>query len=261
MKAAAVVLNKKNLMMAVSYQDLAAMVKSIVTEAQMRSVDVLVFPALLGCLRGRWKSYLEDILKLSLNYKDIHICPGSYYEDNGDKSWHSSCIIKGGRIILKQRQLYLSKYEKSFGLSRGNSLETIDINGFKTAIILSTDALYPLVSRQAALMGVNLALSPMALRGNKNLPLQLSGVWNNVQMNLFFGVESGFKGEGFYSLSAIHAPLEMTEGGRGVLLLERENEDERLLVYELDEKKRQMAVKNFDTLSELNRELYKNMFR
>jgi predicted amidohydrolase len=236
-KAAAVVFNEKDFNEIKEYDDLISLIKSVITEAQVKSVDLLVFPALLGCLRGNWKSYVEDILRISINYQDIHICPGSYYEDIGDRSYHSSCIIKNGRIVLKQRQLYLARWERSIGLSRGNKLELKEVNGFKTAIILSTDAFYPQVSRQAALMGANLVICPMALRGGRNLPLQTSGVWNNVQMNLFFGIESGLKGDGFFSYSAIHAPLDITDRDTGLLTLERGNEEERILACNLDEVK------------------------
>ncbi|MFW6270965.1 MAG: carbon-nitrogen hydrolase family protein, partial [Bacillota bacterium] len=56
--------------------------------------------------------------------------------------------------------------------------------------------------------------------GEENPARQISGMWNQVQQNLFFAVESGFNGRlidrFLWGNSFIHAPLEMTEEDNGL---------------------------------------------
>ncbi|HCJ56562.1 MAG TPA: nitrilase, partial [Clostridiaceae bacterium] len=86
-----------------------------------------------------------------------------------------------------------------------------------------------------------------------------------VQQNLFFGVESGFKGRvfdsDFYSRSIIHGPLEMTNRENGFIKFESNNYSDNIITAELDNEKRKEAVKKFDTLRSLNTDLYKDIFR
>jgi predicted amidohydrolase len=237
--------------------------------------------------------FLKEIISISKKY-NILICPGSYwaidktynkqesgcqndnpesriseyegyedYEDNKlpiNKIYHESCIVSNGNIILNQRQIYLAKWERKLGLSRGTDVELIDINGWNIGIILSTDVFYPQVSRKLALMGVDIVISPVGFIGEKNMALQISGMWQETQQNLFFALESGFNGGlgeiELWGESIIHAPLEMTKGDYGIL--ERTNGKENLIIYELDNDMRKAAISKFNVLEGLNRELYNN---
>lgn len=235
----------------------------ILIKALDERLDIIVFPGLFGCPFENDRDYIEKILRMSINFKNIAICPGSYFEKSEGKVYHSSCIIQNGRILLRQRQLYLSRWERDLKLSRGENIGFADIKGFKTAILISTDTFYPQVSRYVAMSKADLVLSPVAIYG-KILSYQLSALWQNVQQNLFFGVESGFKGKfdgkDFYSLSIIHAPLEMTERENGILEIERNNYSS-IITAELDNEKRIKAVDKFNVLDKLNKKLYTNIFR
>jgi len=143
-------------------------------------------------------------------------------------------------------------------------LNSISVGGMKLGIIISTDIFYPQVSRALAMSGVELVLSPVAIKGTVNMSRQLSGLWQNVQANLFFGIESGFKGSfngcEFHSRSIIHAPLEMTGKEDGFMAFEGNAQGTPVVAAELDSEKRKEAVSKFNTLAQLNIEAYKDIF-
>lgn len=227
--------------------------------------------------------FLSQIKNISNKY-NILICPGSYWsiekthefesvngnsnletEDSGNKKippriYHESCIISNGNIILNQRQIYLARWERQLELSRGLDMKLVNVNGWNIGIILSTDALYPQVSRRLSLMGVDIVLSPVGFLGEKNIALQISGMWQETQQNLFFALESGFNGHlediKLWGESIVHAPLEMTECDNGILA--RTNGKTSFIISELDYDMRKSAISRFDVLSGLNFELYNN---
>ncbi|PIU25666.1 MAG: hypothetical protein COT11_01580 [Candidatus Infernicultor aquiphilus] len=62
-------------------------------------------------------------------------------------------------------------------------------------------------------------------------------MWQEVQQNQFFAVESGFNG-----------------------FLARSKGQQGLIIAELDNKKRKKVISKFDVLSQLNREFYQQGF-
>lgn len=262
MKVASVVLKKGEVEKITGKKEFLNRIDEILKVCQEKGAYVVVFPALTGMLWDFEDKFLEEMKEISLKYEDIAICPGSFFEKDGGKTYHSSFLLLNGEVKLFQKQLYLAKWERDIGLSRGSTLNIAEINGFKVSIILSTDVFYPQVSGYAALKGVNLVISPVAIRGDeRNYARQIAGLWQNVQQNLFFAVESGFKGEyggySFYSASAIHAPLEMTKNDDGFLAKE---DDFPVIIVELNERARKEAVSKFDVLKQLNTEFYKRIF-
>ncbi len=264
MKAASIVFNCDDFLELTSYERLAEKVNGWLRLCREHKINIVVLPALLGCLFDNCESYINDVIELSKAYKGMAICPGSYYEADSEKTYHSSCIIMDGKIIMEQRQIYLSKWEKGLGLSRGRSLNSVSLGGMKVGIIISTDVFYPQVPRALAMSGVELILAPTAVKGSGNISRQLAGLWQNVQANLFFGIESSFKGSfkghDFQGHSIIHAPLEMTAEEDGFLALEDKNPEAAIITAELDNEKRKEAVRKFNTLAQLNIEAYKDIF-
>lgn len=265
MKAASVVFEEKDFYDIKRNQSLLGKVREWLDCCIGGEVEVVVFPGLFGCLYDCSDRYLDEMLEVSVLYKDIYICPGSYIEEKNGYKYHSSCIIKNGTKCLKQKQIYLAKWEKENGLCRGIEVNSTYINGMNMALMVSTDMFYPQVSRHIAMTGVDLVLVPAAIKGGTNISLQLSGLWQNVQQNLFFAVECGFKGNlfnnDFYSYSAIHAPLEMTKRENGLLAFEGKTHKNPIIVADLDNDNRKEAIKKFNTLAQLNIELYKDIFR
>ena len=264
MKVASIVLKSDEYKELISYESLMLKAGQWLEACGTSGVSVVVFPALLGCFFDDWERYINDIAGMSRSYKGMAICPGSCHERSCGKTWHTSWIITDGNIILRQRQLYLAKWEKELGLSRGEELGSFFLGGMKAGLLISTDIFYPQVSRALALSGVELVLAPAAVRGGDGGLGQLAGLWQNVQSNLFFGVESGFKGsfrgKDFYSASMIHAPLEMTDKGDGILATEAPG-GSNIVVADMDNTRRKEAVKSFNTLAQLNPEAYRDIFR
>ena len=251
-------------------------IKEYLKKAIKEQVDIIVFPGFTGCFfqqlsypdrsirslinEADSREYIEQVKELSKEYK-IVICPGSYWQKEKNNIYHESSLIINGEIQLNQRQIYLARWERELGFSRGAKIELRKIKDWRLALIISTDVFYPQVSRRIALRGADIVLSPVGFTEEKNWALQVSGMWQEVQQNQFFAVESGFNGflgkQSFWGESVIYAPLEMTEKGDGYL--ERSSGQQSLIITELDNKKRRKAISKFDVLSQLNREFYQQM--
>jgi len=252
-------------------------IKEYLEKAVKEQVDIIVFPGFTGCFFQQLScpqnrsvrsllnnsdpgEYIQPVKVLSQNYP-MAICPGSYWKKENDNIYHESCLIINGEVQLTQRQIYLARWERELGFSRGIKIELEEIKDWKLALIISTDVFYPQVSRMAALKGADIVLSPVGFTGKKNWVLQISGMWQEVQQNQFFAVESGFNGflgeQNFWGESVIYAPLEMTKKEDGYL--ERSRGQKKLVVAQLDNEQRRKAISKFDVLSQLNREFYQQM--
>ena len=277
MKAASVEWSKSEWKKIDKPKTLVGKIKEYLEKAAKEQVDIIVFPGFTGCLfqqlsypdnislkslikEADSREYIEQVKELSRGY-EIAICPGSYWQKEKNNTYHESCLIINGEVQLKQRQIYLARWERELGLFRGVEIELKEIKEWKLALIISTDVFYPQVSRMAALRGADIVLSPVGFTGEKNRALQVSGLWQEVQQNQFFAVESGFNGflgeQIFWGESVIYAPLEMTEKGDGYL--ERSSGQQSLIIAELDNEKRKKVISKFDVLSQLNREFYLQM--
>jgi len=276
MKAASVEWQKNEWKRIDKPKTLVYKIKEYLEKAVKEQVDIIVFPGFTGCFfqqlscpdRGIVSlikeadsgEYIEQVKELSRDYK-IAICPGSYWQKEKNNIYHESCLIINGEVQLKQRQIYLARWERELGFSRGAKIELKEIKDWKLALIISTDVFYPQVSRMAALRGADIILSPVGFTGEKNRGLQVSGLWQEAQQNQFFAVEGGFNGflgeQDFWGESVIYAPLEMTEKEDGYLA--RSSGQQSLIITELDNKKRRKAISKFDVLSQLNREFYQQM--
>lgn len=251
-------------------------IKEYLEKAVKGQVDIIVFPGFTGCFFQQLSypdrsiqslikeadsgEYIEQVKDLSKNYK-IAICPGSYWQKEKSNIYHESCLIINGEVQLTQQQIYLARWERKLGFSRGTKIELKEIKDWNIALIISTDVFYPQVSRMTALRGADIVLSPVGFIGEKNQALQISSMWQEVQQNQFFAVESGFNGflgeQSFWGESIIHAPLEMTEKENGFLT--RTKGQRSLIIATLDNEQRRKAISKFDVLSQLNREFYQQM--
>jgi predicted amidohydrolase len=185
-------------------------IREYLEKAIKKQVDIIVFPGFTGCFfqqlscpdnrsvrsiinKADSTEYIEQVKKLSREHK-IAICPGSYWQKEKSNIYHESCLIIDGEVRLRQRQIYLARWERELEFSRGAKIELKEIKDWEIALIISTDVFYPQVSRMAALKGAGIVLSPVGFTGEKNRALQVSGMWQEVQQNQFFAAESGFNG-------------------------------------------------------------------
>ncbi len=252
-------------------------IKEYLEKAIEEQVDIIVFPGFTGCFFQQLcfpdkksiqslmkevdsREYIEQVKELSRKYK-IAICPGSYWQKEKSNIYHESSLIINGEVQLTQRQIYLARWERELGFSRGEKIGLKEIKDCMIALIISTDVFYSQVSRMIALRGVDIVLSPVGFIGEKNRALQVSGMWQEVQQNQFFAVESGFNGflgeQSFWGESCIHAPLEITEEGDGYL--DRSKGQQSLIIAELDNDRRKEAILKYNVLFQLNPQFYRQM--
>jgi predicted amidohydrolase len=252
-------------------------IERYIAQAADNEVDMVVLPGFTGCFyqlmhlnesdlrkavpKMEHVVFVDEIMRLSQKYR-LLICPGSYWERHGQNVFHTACIIKTGQVILRQSQLYLARWEREIGLSRGADVEVVDLNGWTAGIILGTDVFYPRVARRTALLGADIVLSPVGFVGEKNTWLQASGAWQQAQLNHFFAVESAFNGKlgqkRLWGESIIHAPLPMTLQEDGIL--QRTNNKKQFIISVLDRQKRGEALGEFNALAQLNREFYGKIY-
>lgn len=253
---------------------LLELIRSRLLKAEEAGIGMIVLPAFTGCLfqlleSGRnnlggltgaaeARGYLEKVSRLSEGLR-MTICPGSYFDADSQGTFHQSCLITDGRLLHTQRQLYLSRWERTLGLSRGAEARVLETDGWRVGIVMPTDAFYPQVSRMLAMNGVGLVLAPSGITGPQNETLQLCGMWRETQLNQFFAAESCYNGRAgdrpLWGESRIHAPLGMTEGGDGFLARSRGSEG--LISAVLNMQGREEAITDFNVLRRLNAEFYR----
>lgn len=237
--------------------------EKMLADSEGKGVTVLAFPGFFGELFLNEKEFINFFIKKSLRYKWMYICPGSYFERDGDKIYHTSVLVHQGDVVLKQRQLYLSTWEKKREVSRGEKVEFVRIEGCIVALLLPTDQFYPQISRHMKLKGVELVIAPSAVIASNKRALQISGLWQNVQQNLFFAIESGYSGKmynlPFSSESFIHAPLEITPKDDGFLASSKG--EELLITSEIKIAALTEAETKYNPIGQLNQSVYKNMYK
>ncbi len=251
-------------------------IKNCMEVARQEKVDIIVFSGYTGCFFQQLshpnrklrdllevvdsKEYIRQLKTLSRNYRVV-ICPGSYWQREENRIYHESVLMRSGEILLAQKQIYLTRWERELGISRGTSIKTIKLDNWRIGIIVSTDVFYPQVSRYFGVKGANLILSPVGFIGKRNPYLQTSGMWQEVQQNQFFAVESGFNGMlgeiNFWSETIVHAPLEMTEKEDGYL--DRNGGQKSIIIADLDNKKRKKTILKYNVLNQLNKQFYRTM--
>jgi predicted amidohydrolase len=222
-----------------------AYVESSLAAVAGKSDLLLVFPAYLGILLAlRWgelsdvtdfKGLITAFIRLPSTWHEeclelhrkiarrlsAYLVPGTFFDTESEQTYHQAHLLApDGRIVGTQRQVYLSRLEKTLGLCRGEELNVFQTATGTIGIIIGTDAWYSEVGRILALQGAEIICHCGALPAGENRWLQRAGMWQQVQQNQFFCVESQLAaniGEPFAAESLIHAPCEMTEDFEGIL--------------------------------------------
>lgn len=239
---------------------------------------LLVFPAYLGILLAlRWgelengtdfegmiasfirlpAAWHEECLELhreAARRLSAYLVPGTILQTESGQNYHQAFLLApDGRILGTQRQVYLSRLEKALGLYRGEELNVFHTATGTIGIIIGTDAWYPEVGRILALQGAEIICHCGALPAGENRWLQRAGMWQQVQQNQFFCVESQLAaniGEPFAAESLIHAPCEMTEEFEGILA--RDGPEKQPVIAVLDQKARRQVIDGYPLLQLMN---------
>jgi predicted amidohydrolase len=170
----------------------------------------------------------------------------------------------GGSIAGRQTQTHLGAREKAWGLARGDSLDVFETPLGRIGLIVGEDVRYPEVARILTLQGASILIHVAALPAPFDEEMWLASLWREVQANQVFGVEACLVGDCFGQAyagrSAILAPVEMTEGERGVLAQSATTDGEQVVAAELDFDALQKVVDGHNIFRYFNYSLYTREF-
>lgn len=206
-----------------------------------------------------WEEGFEQIHREAAQSLSTWLVPGSLFvKENGRIYLETILISPGGDVAGRQRQTFLSRREKAWGLSRGTDFSVFETDLGRVGLILGTDAWYPETGRILGLKGADMVCHCGAVPAAENIWRQLAGMWQQVQQNQFFCVESQlcreFAGEAFQAKSLIHAPCEMTDGFTGILA--SGTDDGLPVTAVLDAQRRKRVIANYPLLKLLNPAAY-----
>ena len=178
-----------------------------IRELEVVDLDLLVCPPDAIRYFKDNEDYLLYHQKLAIRNSWI-VAPGFFLRDQ----YNTAILISAqGEIIHEQQQTHLSQEELGQGLKRGNILEVVDTPIGKIGLMIGTDSFYPVVGRILGLQKVDIVVGYYKQPVPNNPWLQFSGVWQQVQHNQFFAVESAVNGmiDGieFAGKTIIHHPL------------------------------------------------------
>ena len=169
-----------------------------------------------------------------------------------------------GSVAGRQTQTHLGVREKAWGLARGDSLDVFETPLGRVGIILGEDVRYPEVARILTLQGANLLIQVAALPAPFTEETWLASLWREVQNNQVLGIEACLVGDCFGQAyagrSAVLAPVEMTEGERGVLAQSATTDGEQVVTTELDFVALQKVVDGYNVFRYFNYGLYAREF-
>ncbi|OPZ62882.1 MAG: hypothetical protein BWY85_01935 [Firmicutes bacterium ADurb.Bin506] len=127
-------------------------------------------------------------------------------------------------------------------------------------IELATDVWYPEVGRIHALQGADLIIALTAVPAPYTVWRQTAGLWQIAQANQVFGIEASLSGSWlgttYHGRSRAFAPVECTEGGRGVLAEITSDSESDDFVVQLDTDMLKKARAAFPVFGHFNIDLY-----
>ncbi len=186
----------------------------------------------------------------------IYLAPGTVVEREGDQLYNAAYLFApDGKVIGTQRQTHRTRDEMAWGIAQGDTLRAFEIERARVGLVSGEDVSYPEVSRILALKGANLLIHPAAYETWSPQHFLLD-LWRDVQSNQVFGVQACLAGKG---RSAIYAPVEMTEGKRG-LLAQANGDAEQIVTAPLDFTALQQVVDNYPIFNFFNHDFYSREF-
>ena len=91
---------------------------------------------------------------------DAYINMGANFETRGARTYMTSTTLgPDGRVMSKQDKIHLYRREKRTAV-RGSQIEVMTVDGFKAAVLVCHDVVFPETARQATFKGAELLLVP-----------------------------------------------------------------------------------------------------
>jgi len=249
-----------------STADLVSLLDDSVRRAAGAGASLVVLPHLAD-LVDRSRPRMAEALALTAG--DLARDAGVYLALGLPGEGNAGLLIgPDGKLIGRQWQTHLLPEERERGLVAGGDLLTFRTEVGRLGMLVGTDAWYPEVSRILALQGAEILLSLQAVRRPYTSWRQIAGIWQEVQQNQTFGVESCLHGHlrspatgekvEFEGRSAIFAPCEMTPGETGIL--NDAPDGAGLVLARLDFAAREQVIERYPVLGLLNPRLYCRYF-
>jgi predicted amidohydrolase len=219
-----------------------------------------------------WSSYGASVFNEFLDFsKELakkhraYIVPGTMLTPTGKGVTNTAYLISPeGAVLGVQQQTHLNRDERGSGFVRGDDLQVFATPLGNLAFVICEDAWYPEVMRILTLKGAQIIIAPIAVPKPYSKWHQVRGMWQNIQQNQVFGIEScltGFLGGvEFEGRSTIYATCEMTPGDTGVLAQAKASHMEEVFVADLDFAKLGGTIHRFNIFSQFNVPLYKQWF-
>mgnify|MGYP000865097156 FL=1 len=229
-------------------------------------------PGLAQGIRRIWPSYgasnfneFLDFFKGLARKHRTYIVPGTMLTPTGNGVTNTSYLISpAGTTIGTQQQTHLNRDERGSGFVNGDDLQVFATPLGNLGFAICEDAWYPEVVRILTLKGAQIIIAPIAVPKPYSKWHQVRGMWQNIQQNQVFGIEScltGFLGGvEFEGRSTIYATCEMTPGDTGVLAQAKAAHMEDVFTAGLDFIKLGETIRRFDIFSQFNVPLYKQWF-
>ncbi len=224
-------------------------------------VDLLVLPSMAVADYLGQKILAERLGRYSLIAKtnNLYLALHAYLKD-GNKRYSRCWLIDNcGEILLIQDQTH---DKNNIGISISNELKVAKTPIGSIGLLIGDDVFIPEIGRILRLQGANLFIAYSFLPKPYNPWRQWSGIWQQVQQNQVFALESGFtgsiNGHATEGKSIIHGPCELTEGETG--FISEEQDAAPYIAASLDYHKLAEVIKNYPIHNFYNKHLYKELF-
>ncbi len=211
-----------------------------------------------------FKEFL-DICQSMARKHGIYVVPGTMLIPKGKGVSNTAYLISAeGAILGTQPQTHVNRDERVSGFIPGDDLQVFATPFGNLGFAVCEDPWYPEVMRILALKGAGIIVAPTAVPKPYSTWHQVRGMWQNIQQNQVFGIEScltGFLGGvEFEGRSTIYATCEMTPGDTGIVAKAKATHMEDILTANLDFVGMNKTIRCFNIFSQFNIPFYRQWF-
>lgn len=160
----------------------------------------------------------------------------------------------GGAMAARTLRLHTATDPALCG---GDEIIPVELSETCAGFVCGDDAWSPEQCRILALLGCDMLLSPQALRKPYRRWSQVAGLWQQVQQNQVFGIESCLVGGAFAGRSAILGPCDMRPGFSGYLAEATDESSDYVLTAVLARQDLIHARRSFAIFDHFNTDLYR----
>ncbi|NLM52509.1 MAG: hypothetical protein GX197_06785 [Firmicutes bacterium] len=178
---------------------------------------IRIFQTLPPSWHLAWLTLQQD---LSAELRIWFVCGTTFTSTNGNLYHEAVFLTPQGTILGRQKQLTLSAAEKKLGFIQGEERQVFTTPMGKIGIMLGADAWHGETGQALSRQGAEIICYCGAMPKTTSCR-QAEGMWQQVQQNKFFCVESqlfaNIAGHQFQAKTQILAPCELTSDFSGIL--------------------------------------------